>query len=70
MLATIRTVGQADINEHIEFITVSKLKVGDRILLVPSKPKNAPVYGEARVTLPMGIGKEPGSRRYRAVRVS
>lgn len=45
----IRTVGQADLLEDITFNSNDRLLVGDLVDLKPTKPTDAPVYGQARV---------------------
>ncbi len=46
----IRTVGQADLLEDIIFHSRDHLIIGDLVDLKVTKPDDAPVYGQARVT--------------------
>jgi len=50
MSTTIRTIGQADLNDEIIFVSRDHLLIGDLIDLKTTKPSDAPVYGQARVT--------------------
>lgn len=60
----ISTIGRAGIGERIEFVTETKLKRGDIIELKPTKPSDAPIYGQAIVK------KFLPTRRYLAVRIN
>ena len=67
---TIRTTGQADINEHIEFVTKDKLSVGHVVNLRPAKPIASEIYGQATILRYVGPGHDQAHRRYEAVRVN
>ncbi len=49
LVATIRTIGRAEVGEEIGFNSTWKLKEGDEVALRETKPSSAPVYGAAEV---------------------
>ena len=49
-ITVIRTIGIADLNEDVIFYTRDELVIGDLIDLMVTKPRDTPVYGQARVT--------------------
>ena len=46
----IATVGKADLEEEIIFTSEKAVYMGDLVDLKVTKPEDAPVYGQARVT--------------------
>lgn len=68
-IATIRTVGTAEVDEEVIFVTKNKLNLGERVNLKPAKPITAPSYGVGLVTQYLGPGRDQSHRKYAAVRI-
>ena len=66
---TIHTVGQADLAEEIIFHSRDHLIVGDLVDLKPTKPDDAPVYGQARVTGYEGQPRPGRLNKFKSVRI-
>jgi len=66
-ITTIRTEGKADIGETIIFNSRFKIHVGDEVDLKVSKPKDAPIYGKAKVSSYTSVGN---LRRWISVRIN
>lgn len=65
---TIRTIGEADLHEEIIFASEQPIQVGDLIDLKITKPEDASVYGQARVTQYLSWnGRNP--TKFRAYRI-
>lgn len=70
MSVVISTAGQVAVSERIEFFTDAQLNAGDTIQLKPTKPTQAPVYGEAYILKFLGNGKCCNHRKYEAIRIN
>ena len=66
----IRTIGQAEVNEIIEFATKKPVHVGDCVFLRTQVPDNSPIYGSAKITRFVGPGRKPGHLKFVAVRIN
>lgn len=68
-VTVIRTVGQADLLEDIIFHSRDQLIVGDLVDLKVTKPDDAPVYGQARVTGYEGQPRPNRLNKFKAMRI-
>jgi hypothetical protein len=68
-VVVIRTVGQAELLEDVIFHTREALTIGDLVDLKVTKPSDAPVYGQARVTGYESFIRPGRLNRYKAVRI-
>ena len=67
----ISTVGQADLHEDVIFTHKAgqPLQIGDLVDLKVTKPKDAPVYGQARVTGYEGYAPQGYPIKFKAIRI-
>lgn len=67
----ISTIGQADLHEDVIFSHKAghPLRIGDLVDLKVTKPSDAPVYGQARVTGYEGYGPSGSPIKFKAIRI-
>jgi hypothetical protein len=66
----ISTVGQADLHEDVIFSHRGHpLQIGDLVDLRVTKPKDAPVYGQARITGYEGYAPQGYPTKFKAIRI-